>query len=101
MKEGTIVVDPRHTYRSIIKATQGNVIRALVELITNSDDSYIRLEGNNNNFIGNIIIEYKKIGFCGHFSVCDYAEGMTEVEVEKNFTKYGAFTSGKEIGKSV
>ena len=44
MERGIIEVDPRHTIRRIKTAMQGNVIRALAELITNSDDSYIRLE---------------------------------------------------------
>ena len=40
MEKGVIQSDSRHTTRSIRKAMQGNVIRALVELITNADDSY-------------------------------------------------------------
>ena len=44
MEQGIIEVDPRHTVRRIKIAIQGNAIRALVELITNADDSYIRLE---------------------------------------------------------
>lgn len=44
MERGIIEVDPRHTVRRMKTAMQGNVIRALVELITNSDDSYVRIE---------------------------------------------------------
>jgi hypothetical protein len=40
--KGIIEVDPRHTIRRMKTGMQGDVIRALVELITNSDDSYIR-----------------------------------------------------------
>ena len=39
-----IEVDPRHLRRQIRRGIRGSVIRVLAELITNADDSYIRLE---------------------------------------------------------
>lgn len=101
MERGVIETDPRHTIRSIKKAIQGNVIRALVELITNSDDSYIRLEEENKRHDGLIEIEYKKESYCGLFTVRDYAEGMSIDDVRNGFKKYGAATSGLKSGKSV
>lgn len=98
MREGIIKADVRHTVRRIKTAIQGNVIRALVELITNADDSYIRL-GNKQH--GDIEILYKKDGYCGIFAVRDYAEGMSVDEVENNFNAYGKSTSGMKIGKGV
>ena len=44
MEKGIIKAADRNVVRSIKMAMQGNAIRALVELITNSDDSYIRLK---------------------------------------------------------
>jgi len=80
---------------------QGSVIRALVELITNADDSYIRLEDENKSNGGLIEIVYKKDGYCGLFAVRDYAEGMSIDDVRESFKKYGAATSGMKRGKRV
>lgn len=101
MERGIIEVDPRHTVRRIKTAMQGNVIRALVELITNSDDSYIRWEDEKKQCTGVIEILYKKEGYCGLFAVRDQAEGMSIQEVRDGFKKYGAATSGMETGKRV
>ena len=105
MREGLIKADKRHVIRRMQTAIQGDVIRALVELITNADDSYIRLEdankpqGNNH---GVIEILYKKDdNFCRIFSVRDYAEGMSVEEAEDNFRWYGKATSGMKTGKKV
>jgi hypothetical protein len=101
MERGVIEADPRHTIRRIKKAIRGNVIRALVELITNSDDSYIRMEEENKGHDGLIEIVYKKESYCGLFAVRDHAEGMSIDEVRNGFKKYGAATSGLKAGKSV
>lgn len=82
-------------------AMQGNVIRALVELITNSDDSYIRLEDADIAHRGEISIHYRKEGYRGFFSVRDHAEGMTYEKVLEGFKKYGKATSGLKEGKRV
>lgn len=101
MEQGIIEVDPRHTVRRIKTAMQGNAIRALVELITNADDSYIRLEEGRKGSRGRIEIIYKKDGYCGIFAVRDYAEGMSLEDVRSNFKRYGAATSGLKVGKGV
>ncbi|MGB9845799.1 MAG: ATP-binding protein, partial [Methanothermobacter tenebrarum] len=101
MEEGIIEVDPRHTTRSIRSAIQGNVIRALVELITNSDDSYIRLEEHGSKVDGKIEIFYKKDGYSCIFAVRDFAEGMSLEDIKNNFRKYGPATSGLKEGKRV
>lgn len=100
-EEGIIAVDPRHTIRSIKSAMQGNVIRALVELITNCDDSYIRLEESGQNAGGKIEIFYKKDGYSCSFAVRDFAEGMSLEDVKNNFKHYGTATSGLKEGKKV
>jgi hypothetical protein len=99
--KGIIEVDPRHTIRRMRTGMQGDVIRALVELITNADDSYIRIEEKGNIVEGKIEIIYNKIGNMGYFAVRDHAEGMSINDVEKNFKKYGSSTSGLKMGKKV
>jgi len=101
MEQGIIEADPRHTVRRIKTAMQGNVIRALVELITNSDDSYIRLDEMEKESKGEIDIIYKKDGYSGIFAVRDFAEGMSLDDVRNNFRRYGAATSGLKVGKGV
>lgn len=102
MERGIITVDARHTVRGMRTSMQGNVIRALVELITNSDDSYIRLEDEkNNNSSGVIMINYVKEGYKGLFAVRDYAEGMSIDDVRTGFKIYGKATSGRKSGKRV
>lgn len=101
MDKGTIEADARHTLRRMKAAMHGNAIRAMVELITNSDDSYTRLEEKGVDTIGKIEIIYEKEGYDGVFSVRDFAEGMTLEDLEKGFKKYGAATSGLKEGKKV
>lgn len=101
MEQGIIEVDPRHTVRRIKTAMQGSAIRALVELITNADDSYIRLEEGQKEIKGHIDIVYKKDGYSGIFAVRDSAEGMSIDDVRNNFKRYGAATSGLKVGKGV
>lgn len=102
MKRGIIKVDARHTVRNMRSAIQGSVIRALVELITNADDSYIRMENAKHKVSGVIeIIYHKKSYTLGVFGVRDEAEGMDADTVERCFTVYGGSTSGLKTGKRV
>src|SRR3990172_11348158 len=102
MERGIIKADDRHTVRRIKTAMQGNVIRALVELITNADDRYIRLEDEKPPIHKGVIeILYEKEGYHGLFTVRDHAEGMSIEDVGNSFKKYGAATSGMKTGKRV
>ena len=101
MPRGKIKAADRDTVRSIKTAMQGSVIRAIVELITNSDDSYKRLEGDNEPHKGIIEVLYKKEGYRGLFAVRDSAAGMSREDVEEGFETYGELTSGMKAGKSV
>ena len=69
MEKYEIQADRRHMVRSVQTAMQGNAIRALVELITNSDDSYCDLEDFGNKPSGLIEILYRKDGYSCHFAV--------------------------------
>lgn len=101
MERGVIERDPRDTVRSIRGAMHGSVIRALVELLTNSDDSYIRFEEEDIPHKGIIEIEFVKEGYKGNFAVRDQAEGMSLEDIRTNFKKYGKSTSGFKSGKRV
>lgn len=101
MVQGIIKADDRHTVRRMRTAMQGNVIRALVELITNADDSYIRLDTEGIPNKRTIEIVYKKDGYRGIFAVRDYAEGMSADDLQEKFSQYGAATSGMKTGKRV
>ena len=101
MPRGKIKAADRDTVRSIKTAMQGSVIRALVELIINSDDSYCILEDDNEPHKGTIEVLYKKDGYRGLFAVRDHAAGMSREKVKEGFEKYGELTSGMKAGKSV
>jgi hypothetical protein len=101
MKEGVIKAANRHVVRRMRNAMQGDVIRALVELITNGDDSYSRLADAGRSVEHRIDVKYGKDGYNGVFAVRDFAEGMSYAQVDENFTTYGAPTSGLSAGKSV
>ena len=96
-----IETDPRLVARRVRTAIQGNAISALVELITNCDDSYRRLEGENVPVDGRINVLYQKEGYSGRFAVRDNAAGMSYEELSHAFEKYGAATSGFKAGKAV
>lgn len=101
MEKFEILAASRHTARSVKTAIQGDAIRALVELITNCDDSYLGLEDLGESLSGLIEIAYEKDGYRCNFSVRDEAEGMSRSEIENAFGKcsYGAATSGLKEGR--
>jgi hypothetical protein len=101
MEKFDIQADQRLIARLVRAGTQGNAIRALLELITNSDDSYRLLEGAGQQHNGLIELLYKKEGACGLFTVRDSAKGMSHDDVTAAFRKYGAATSGLKDGNPV
>jgi len=76
------------------KGTISNVIDAVIELTTNSDDSYLSLENEGLDFSGdiNIYIERQKGGSLLELRVSDEATGM-KPEVIKKILCYGKRTS--------
>lgn len=84
------------------KGTVKNIIDGIVELVTNSDDGYKRLEADNKSVNGviEIYINRKKGGTCEKLIVKDYAGGMSQEKLEKAI-EFGGETSGFEEGKSV
>lgn len=96
-----IPINPR-IIPQLAKATVKNIIDAAVELITNSDDSYRRLEEQGIKTVGKIevFVDREKGGRCKTLMVRDYAEGMTRAELEKSI-EFAGETSGFESGRSV
>lgn len=83
------------------KGTISNLYDAIVELVTNSDDSYSSLEQEGKNVSGKIEIFVKKKGRkLLELSLNDEALGMTPEKLE-NIIRYGKKTSDLFSGKNV
>jgi len=83
------------------QAIRRDVVRALVELITNCNDSYNRMEDAGLPTTGKIIIEVQRKHANSVLRVCDNAEGMTPEDMDKKVLRYGEATSGFKEGRSV
>jgi hypothetical protein len=96
-----IHINPR-LVEQLSKATIKSIIEAIVELVTNCDDSYRRLEEQGVKRGGRIEISVsrEKGGICKELVVKDYAEGMTRSELEKAI-EFAGETSGFAAGRSV
>jgi len=95
-----IVAAPRHTVRRMRASIRGSVIKVLNELITNSDDSYYRLEKHGKKTSSLIQIGFrrkrrKKRLTIKEFYIRDYAEGISPDTMQKKFGKYGEDTAGR------
>ena len=84
----------RYKRQNMDNAMRGKIERGLVELITNSDDSYRELEENTKQISGKmrIEIERRKKGQTSNVIVKDRATGMNREEM---YQKLGAFVNGK------
>jgi hypothetical protein len=83
------------------QAIRKDVVRALVELITNCNDSYQRMEDAGVETTGRIIIEVERRHTNSVLRVTDNAEGMTEGDMDTKVGRYGEATSGFKEGRSV
>lgn len=82
----------RQFRRQFGAAIRGNLIRALTELITNSDDSYRRLEKLSQPGCGRIEVYFDRV--TRQVAVVDQAEGMDAEDMARMYPQYGAATSG-------
>ncbi|HUW11641.1 MAG TPA: ATP-binding protein [Anaerolineae bacterium] len=83
------------------QSIQGDIVRALVELITNSDDSYTRAKRDGPI---NVVFEGHQRGDprkTERVSVTDQAQGMTEDQIDAALGEVGGSTSGFSAHKSV
>jgi len=83
------------------QAIRKDVLRALVEIITNSNDSYSRLEHTGAQVSGEIMIEIRRKHENSLIRVRDRAEGMTDERMDKVVGTYGEATSGLKEDKQV
>lgn len=83
-------------------ATIRSISDAVVELVTNSDDSYRKIGADRKKTQGTICIfvHRGKRGKCKELKVTDFAQGMSKDELEKAL-EFGGETSGFEAGRSV
>ncbi len=89
----------RQFRRQFGAAIRQNLIRALAELITNSDDSYRRMQRQDGPGFGHIEVIYDRKS--RRIAVVDWAEGMDAAAMERMYPNYGAATSGLYSGLSV
>jgi hypothetical protein len=83
------------------QAIRKDVLRALVEVITNCNDSYSRLEQAGQEVDGEIIIDIHRKHQNSIIRVRDHAEGMTDTRMDKVVGTYGEATSGLKEDKHV
>lgn len=83
------------------QAIRKDVMRALVEIITNSNDSYSRLEDAGLHASGEIIIDVLRKHKNSVIRVRDFAEGMDDVRMDRVVGTYGEATSGLKEDKHV
>lgn len=76
------------------QAIRKDVMRALVEIITNANDSYSRLEQSGETASGEMIIEVRRKHNNSVIRVRDFAEGMTDKRMDRVVGTYGEATSG-------
>src|SRR5574341_287115 len=76
------------------QAIRKDVLRALVEIITNSNDSYSRLEDAGLHARGEIVIEVLRKHKNSVIRVRDCAEGMNDLRMDHVVGTYGEATSG-------
>ena len=87
-----VTIDPRKKRRDMQNALGDNILRYITELLTNSDDSYKRLESDYPEQINDNIIyislekDRRSDGFV--LSVTDHAEGMSKETLEQKFGNY-------------
>lgn len=83
------------------QAIRKDVMRALVEIITNANDSYSRLEDAGVSSNGEMVIDVLRKHSNSKIVVRDFAEGMTDSRMDKVVGTYGEATSGIKEDKNV
>lgn len=98
VKLGQLERTSRAFYLESTEVMRGDIVRALVEYITNADDAYQRKGGK-----GKIAleVEHKRGVEPWHVRIRDRATGMTLREMHDRIARQGTRTSGYEEGKAV
>jgi hypothetical protein len=96
-KEGTVQYSGRAFHQDATDAMRGDIVRGLIELITNSDDAYADLDDNR---CGKIVVEVEhRRNQPWRVVVRDRASGMSAETLEQRLTRLGGRTSGFESGQ--
>jgi hypothetical protein len=94
-------IDKRVAKLLSFSAIKKDPVRALVELITNSDDSYRVLESHGYLTAGTIIVEVVRKHKNSIFTVIDNAEGFDAKTMDERVGGFGTYTSGSANGLDV
>jgi hypothetical protein len=95
-KEGTVQYSGRAFHQDATDAMRDDIVRGLIELITNSDDAYAALDDNR---CGKIVVEVEhRRNQPWKVVVRDRASGMSAETMEQRLTRLGGRTSGFESG---
>jgi hypothetical protein len=100
--EAKLHIEHRVAEQQARATIKNNPILALVELITNSDDSYRRIENTGLKADGRIMIELVRKYRGSVIRVIDYAEGFDDKRMDERVGSYGGDTSGfteKDAGR--
>lgn len=94
-EKGRVTYGERAFHQDAMEAMKGDIVRALIETITNSDDAYADKNGKIR-----VEIEHRR---GGPWSVVtrDRASGMSAKKMREAFANLGGRTSGFELGERV
>lgn len=88
-------IENRYFLSTAESAMQGNVIRGLVELVTNCDDSYCSIEDAGDNVSGLIQISIQRKNKSKNIiKILDNAEGMNLTDMKNNLWRVGSLAKG-------
>ncbi len=98
-RTGTLEYTERAYSQDSSDALRGDIVRGLVELITNADDAYVRAGST-----GPIRVSVEHLDdavYSARISVSDAATGMSATEMLRNLTRLGTRSSAFGSGQSV
>lgn len=97
-KSGNIDYTGRAFHQDATEAMRGDIVRGLIELITNSDDAYASMNGLKQGKI-TVEVEHRR-NQPWRVVVRDRATGMSAATMEKRLARLGGRTSGFEAGEN-
>jgi hypothetical protein len=95
-RRGRVNYGGRAFQQDAMNAMKGDIVRALIETITNADDAYGDRPGT-----GKVRVEIEHRRGSWKATTSDRAKGMRSVQLEKAITDLGGRTSGFEMGENV
>lgn len=96
---GRVVYGDRAFEQDAQNAMRGDIVRALIELITNADDAYARMDDVDGKI--RVEVEHRRGAASWRVVVRDRATGMTQSEMESRIVELGGRASGFEEGQAV